>query len=60
MGFDGVDLSIRPIGCYQNHAGRNIGSSIWEIKKLLEITNHDFLGAQYDIRHAVVEGALSW
>ena len=48
------------IGCYQNHAGRNIGSSIWEIKKLLEIANHDFFGAQYDIRHAVVEGALSW
>ena len=52
------DLDI--VGCYQNHAGRNIGSSIWEIKKLLEIADGDYFGAQYDIRHAVVEGALSW
>ena len=48
------------IGCYQNHAGTSIGSSIWEIKKLLEFANLNSFGVQYDIRHAVVEGGLSW
>ena len=48
------------IGCYQNHAGTKVGSSFWEIKHLLEKVDPDFLGAQYDIRHAVVEGGKSW
>lgn len=48
------------IGAYQNHAGRSIGASIWEVKKLLKYANPDYFGAQYDIRHAMVEGALSW
>lgn len=48
------------IGCYQNHAGTSIGASIWEIKKLLELANPNSFGVQYDIRHAFVEGGLSW
>ncbi|WP_396601785.1 sugar phosphate isomerase/epimerase family protein [Algibacter sp. R77976] len=48
------------VGCYQNHAGTKIGASIWEIKTLLEFANLDTFGAQYDIRHAVVEGGQSW
>jgi sugar phosphate isomerase/epimerase len=48
------------VGCYQNHAGTNIGSSYWEIKQLLETVNPDYFGTQYDIRHAMVEGGLSW
>jgi L-ribulose-5-phosphate 3-epimerase len=47
-------------GCYQNHAGRSIGASIWEVKKLLELAEPNYFGAQYDIRHAMVEGGLSW
>lgn len=47
-------------GCYQNHAGTSIGASIWEIKKLLELANLNSFGVQYDIRHALVEGGLSW
>lgn len=48
------------IGCYQNHAGRSVGASLWEIKKILEFANLDAFGVQYDIRHAVAEGGLSW
>ncbi|SMD38170.1 Sugar phosphate isomerase/epimerase [Reichenbachiella faecimaris] len=48
------------IGCYQNHAGRSIGSSFWEIKFLLETVDANYFGTQYDIRHAMVEGGLSW
>lgn len=48
------------IGCYQNHAGTNVGSAFWEIKKLLETTDPNYFGTQYDIRHAMAEGGYSW
>ena len=48
------------IGCYQNHSGVKIGASFWEVKKILATVDPAFFGAQYDIRHAVVEGGQSW
>lgn len=48
------------IGCYQNHAGTSIGASYWELKQLVEKANPDYFGLQYDIRHAMVEGGVSW
>jgi len=48
------------IGSYQNRDGRSVGSSFWEVKKILETANPDYFGSQYDIRHAIVEGGLSW
>jgi sugar phosphate isomerase/epimerase len=48
------------IGCYQNHAGTYVGASIWEIKQILETAEQDYFGAEYDVRHNVVEGANSW
>ena len=48
------------VGCYQNHAGLKIGGSFWEVKKILETVNPNYFGVQYDIRHATVEGGVSW
>jgi sugar phosphate isomerase/epimerase len=47
-------------GCYQNHAGTGVGSSIWELWELLKEADKQYMGLQYDIRHAVVEGGQSW
>jgi sugar phosphate isomerase/epimerase len=47
-------------GCYQNHAGNLVGSSLWELWELLKEADKQHMGIQYDIRHAVVEGGLSW
>ena len=58
LGEEGRQYGI--IGCYQNHAGTSIGSSFWEIKQLLETVDPVYFGTQYDIRHATVEGGLSW
>ena len=55
-----VNKKYDMIGCYQNHAGTSIGASFWELKQLLEKANSDYFGLQYDIRHAVVDGGLSW
>ena len=47
-------------GAYQNHAGPYVGSSMWEVWTLIEDADPAGLGSQYDIRHATVEGGMSW
>ncbi len=47
-------------GDYQNHSGRGVGGPVWDLHHLLKDRDPDFLGVQYDIRHATVEGAVSW
>lgn len=47
-------------GCYQNHSGNLAGASLWELWEILKNADHHNMGVQYDIRHAVVEGGMSW
>jgi L-ribulose-5-phosphate 3-epimerase len=47
-------------GGYQNHSGRRVGGPVWDLYPLLKDRDPEFLGVQYDIRHATVEGAVSW
>jgi sugar phosphate isomerase/epimerase len=47
-------------GCYQNHAGRLVGATMFEIWQILQKADPQRMGAQYDIRHATLEGGLSW
>lgn len=55
-----LNRSLGLKGCYQNHSGTWVGASIWEVKALLEQADKAYFGSQYDIRHAMVEGGLSW
>lgn len=53
------DLGIRAV--YQNHAGGNLlGAALWDLKHVLEGIPVDQIGVAYDIRHATVEGGMSW
>ena len=52
------DLGIT--GAYQNHSGLYFGAPIWDLKAALKEINPNFLGCQYDIMHASLEGAKSW
>lgn len=52
--------SIGIQGAFQNHAGRFVGASMWEIHQLIKDTDTESMGCQYDIRHASVDGAESW
>lgn len=45
---------------YQNHSGTNLGAAVWDLYLVLEEVGSPWIGCQYDIRHAVVEGAFSW
>ena len=48
------------IGNYQNHSGVNVGATVWDLYHLLQDRDPAFIGVQYDIRHATVEGGFSW
>ncbi|MBK7872550.1 MAG: sugar phosphate isomerase/epimerase [Saprospiraceae bacterium] len=47
-------------GAYQNHAGNSFGASIWDLWMVLKEMNSPYLGSQYDLRHAMVEGLHAW
>ncbi|MCX6334638.1 MAG: TIM barrel protein [Bacteroidia bacterium] len=47
-------------GGYQNHAGARVGGPVWDLYELLRDLQPEFAGCQYDVRHAMVEGANSW
>lgn len=48
------------IGGYQNNSGMNVGAPIWDLLPIIEATNGNYFGSQYDIRHAVIEGGECW
>jgi len=47
-------------GGYQNHAGSRVGGPVWDLYELLRDFPPEFTGCQYDVRHAMVEGANAW
>lgn len=47
-------------GAYHNHSGNFVGSSIWELQDLLSGLDRNYMGCQYDIMHATVEGGKNW
>jgi len=48
-------------GAYQNHAGsRNVGAAVWDIWELFKELDAQWMGFQFDIRHATVEGGTAW
>jgi L-ribulose-5-phosphate 3-epimerase len=47
-------------GAYQNHEGHYFGAPVWDLAKVFEELKPSFTGSQYDVYHAVVEGAHSW
>lgn len=60
QGLSELNQTVNISGCYQNHAGTYVGASLWEVKHILEKANPEYFGAEYDIRHNMVEGAKSW
>ena len=46
---------------YQNHAGaKMVGAPLWDIYDLIKDFDPKHIALAYDIRHATVEGGLSW
>ncbi len=47
-------------GSYQNHDGDWFGSAIWDLAGILKEISSEWLGCQYDILNASLEGFNSW
>lgn len=48
-------------GAYQNHAGnQRVGAALWDLWELLKDCDPDWIGSQFDVRHATVEGGTIW
>lgn len=47
-------------GSYQNHAGARLGGPVWDLYEIVGDLPREHTGAQYDVRHAMVEGANTW
>jgi len=46
---------------YQNHAGANmVGAPLWDLYELIKEFSPREIAVAFDIRHAAVEGGLSW
>ena len=46
---------------YQNHAGANmVGAPLWDLYDLIREFSPRDIAVAFDIRHAMVEGGLSW
>jgi sugar phosphate isomerase/epimerase len=73
--LNGIELKLRKLaklnekysisGEYQNHSGVSgsgiyFGSPIWDLYQVLHSINSKWLGSQYDIFHATIEGANAW
>ncbi len=60
VGIDKLNSKYKINGGYQNHSGTNIGGPVWDLDELLRGLSPESTGIQYDVRHAMVEGANSW
>ncbi len=48
-------------GDYQNHAGEGyLGASIWDLWYAVRDLDPRWIGCQFDLRHAVLEGGSAW
>jgi len=47
-------------GAYQNHAGTRVGGPVWDLWILLQDLDPRWIGCQYDVRHATLEGGSCW
>jgi sugar phosphate isomerase/epimerase len=47
-------------GGYQNHSGEMVGGPVWDLRELLRDLPPEYIGSQFDVRHAKVEGHNTW
>lgn len=61
--FENLEKLNREYGVtanYQNHSGTRVGGPVWDLYHFLKDCDPEYIGVQYDVRHATVEGGESW
>jgi sugar phosphate isomerase/epimerase len=60
-GLAAMNRQFNIYGSYQNHAGwRYVGAPLWDLWGLIKDLDPKYMGCQFDIRHATVEGGQAW
>jgi len=56
-----LNQELKLTGTIQNHSGaNNLGAPVWDIWELIHDLDPRFMGIQFDIGHAALEGGTSW
>ena len=58
--LESLNRKFKIHGGYQNHSGTRVGAPVWDLHELISNLAPEFLGIQYDVRHAMVEGTYTW
>ena len=60
-GLSELNKKYKICGNYQNHAGDNrYGAAIWDLWETMKDLDTNYIGCQFDVRHATVEGGNTW
>lgn len=62
-GLEALSRAAGIVGCYQNHHAWGdglFGGPVWDIFYMLKGLDPQWIGCQYDVRHAVAESGGSW
>lgn len=59
-GLADLNMKYNLHGGYQNHSGELIGGPVWDLYELFRNLPSEYIGSQYDVRHAMVEGYDTW
>jgi sugar phosphate isomerase/epimerase len=56
-----LNQEFQIFGGYQNHVGEQyVGAPIWDVWELVRDLDPEWIGCQFDLRHATVDGATAW
>jgi L-ribulose-5-phosphate 3-epimerase len=58
--FETLNHKYKIRGDYQNHSGLSFGSPVWDLWMAIKDLDPEWVGSQFDIMHAQVEGGNSW
>jgi L-ribulose-5-phosphate 3-epimerase len=58
--FNELNKKYKIRGDYQNHSGVSFGSPVWDLWLILKEMDPQWIGSQFDVMHAQVEGGNTW
>lgn len=58
--FTTLNKKYKIRGDYQNHSGLSFGSPLWDLWTIIKDLDAQWIGSQFDVMHAQVEGGNTW
>jgi sugar phosphate isomerase/epimerase len=58
--FEALNQKYKIHGAYQNHSGLSFGSPVWDLWMVIKDLDPEWVGSQFDVMHAQVEGGNTW